>query len=114
MGDNSFTDAPDMISNRLYSCCALVPSSNLHNNRPVVIAIGGHSGGVPEILDYTTTGATWEQIAAPPTDFDSSYNGCSATAIGSKAYMQFHEYVYEMTCEENYQNDESEYIFEMH
>ena len=59
--DNSFTDAPDMISNRLSSCCALIPSSNLHNNRPVVIAIGGQSGGVPEILDYTTTGATWEQ-----------------------------------------------------
>ena len=38
-------------------------------------------------------------VAAPPTDFDSSYNGCSATAIGSKAYMQFHEYVYEMTCD---------------
>ena len=38
-------------------------------------------------------------VAGPPTDFDSGFNGCSATAIGSKAYMQFHEYVYELTCD---------------
>ena len=58
--DNSFTDAPDMISGRAASGCALM-RSNLHNNRPVVLTVGGYYGGLPEMLDYTTIGATWEQ-----------------------------------------------------
>ena len=58
--DNSFTDAPDMISGRSASGCALM-RSNLHNNRPVVLTVGGYYGGLPEMLDYTTIGATWEQ-----------------------------------------------------
>ena len=49
-----------MNSDRTELACALFHSP-MHDNRPVVLALGGcHSGLTAEILDYSIVGAVWE------------------------------------------------------
>ena len=56
---NDFVDGPPMNSDRTELACALFHSP-MHDNRPVVLALGGYAGQTAEILDYSSIGAGWE------------------------------------------------------
>ena len=56
---NNFVQGPPMNSDRTTGACTLFHSP-MHDNRPVVLALGGYAGVTAEILDYSTVGAGWE------------------------------------------------------
>ena len=58
---DTFSDAPSLLFERQHAGCALFYSP-LHDNRPVVFAVGGfgEDAATTEILDYTHTNS-WEQ-----------------------------------------------------
>ena len=56
----SFTDGVKMNYNRENAACTIFKSPN-HGNRPVVFIGGGKEQNTAEILDYSQSGATWEE-----------------------------------------------------
>ena len=58
--DNTFTTGPSLLYQRYYAGCTLFMSP-MHQNRPVVLAVGGHGQSNAEVLDYTITNAAWEE-----------------------------------------------------
>jgi hypothetical protein len=49
----------DATNGRTEGACTLFYSA-LHENRPVVLAVGGQSNPTPQLLDYSTENAVWE------------------------------------------------------
>ena len=56
----TFTDGAKMNYNREEAACTIFKSPN-HGNRPVVFVGGGKEQRTTEILDYSQSGATWEE-----------------------------------------------------
>ena len=56
----TFTDGATMNYNRENAACTIFKSPN-HGNRPVVFVGGGKEQKTAEILDYSQSGATWEE-----------------------------------------------------
>ena len=56
---NDFVEGPPMNSDRTTLACTLF-NSPMHDNRPVVLALGGFAGVTAEILDYSVVGTEWE------------------------------------------------------
>merc|ERR1719464_1338672 len=78
--------------------------SPLHDNREVVLAVGGRGQATAEVLDYTQPNPAWKQIAGLPTDnvdSDFKFDGARAvtSASGKGAIVQFEKHLYELTCE---------------
>jgi hypothetical protein len=79
-------------------------NSPMHENREVVLAVGGYRQATAEVLDYTQPNPAWTTIAGLPTDYVSSYSkfeGARAvtSASGQGAIVQHNEHFYELTCE---------------
>ena len=55
------TEVPSMNYNRTYAGCALIKRSPMHNNRPVVLAVGGYGQATAEVYDYTQPNAEWQK-----------------------------------------------------
>ena len=55
-----FTRGPNLLFKRVRCACTVIKSP-LHADRPVVIVAGGYLEGSVEVLDYTRTGAVWEE-----------------------------------------------------
>lgn len=55
---NTFTTGPSLSYNRDNAACTLF-NSNLHDNRPVVLAAGGWGQATAEVYDYTNDNA-WQ------------------------------------------------------
>ena len=49
----------DATNGRTEGACTLFYSP-LHENRPVVLAVGGQSNPTPQLLDYSSENAVWE------------------------------------------------------
>jgi len=78
--------------------------SPLHDNREVVLAVGGWNEATAEVLDYTQPNSTWTKIAGLPTDltdYDEDFEGARAvtSASGKGAIVQYQKHFYELTCE---------------
>merc|ERR1711971_459818 len=75
--------------------------SPLHDNREVVLAVGGWNEATAEVLDYTQPNPAWTEIAGLPTDYDNTFWGARAvtSASGQGAIVQYHKHFYELTCE---------------
>ena len=56
----TFSRGPSIIKNRRYHGCTLFHSP-LHENRPVVVTMGGFDERSSEILDFTNPDAVWQQ-----------------------------------------------------
>ena len=56
----TFTNGVKMNYNRENAACTVFKSPK-HNNRPVVFVGGGKEQKTAEILDYSQSGATWEE-----------------------------------------------------
>ena len=56
---DDFVEGPPMNNERTTGACTLFYSP-MHNNRPVVLALGGYAGVTTEILDYSVVGTGWE------------------------------------------------------
>ena len=56
--DNSYTNGPSLSADRTHPGCTIFKSP-MHNDRPVVLAAGGHFGATAELYDYTF-GNQWE------------------------------------------------------
>ena len=41
--------------------CALIKRSPMHDNRPVVLAVGGSGEETAEVYDYTQPNAEWQE-----------------------------------------------------
>jgi len=95
-------------------------NSPTHENREVVLAVGGDEQATAEVLDYTQPNPAWTQIAGLPTDYvewdyadswndyDSvphfySYLFYGARAVtsasGKGAIVKFKEHFCQLTCE---------------
>ena len=56
---DDFVEGPPMNSERTELACTLFYSPK-HDNRPVILALGGFAGVTAEILDYSVVGSGWE------------------------------------------------------
>merc|ERR1712183_284766 len=70
--NNTFVTGPTLNFNKLHAAVTIF-NSPYHDNRPVVLAAGGNSLAVAEILDYTTSSA-WEIIDPLPTDYHTAFS----------------------------------------
>jgi len=82
-----------------FGCAAF--KSPLHDNREVVLAVGGYNQATAEVLDYTQPNPAWTEIAGLPTDYDDTFWGATAvtSASGKGAIVQYQKHFYELTCE---------------
>jgi len=82
-----------------FGCAAF--KSPLHDNREVVLAVGGRWQATAEVLDYTQPNPSWTEIAGLPTDYDEVFGGARAvtSASGKGAIVQYEKHFYELTCE---------------
>jgi len=91
---------------RFAAGCAAFKSP-LHDNREVVLAVGGLDETTAEVLDYTQPNPAWTQITGLPTDYDGDFYelgpfyGARAvtSASGQGAIVQYRKHFYELTCE---------------
>jgi len=76
-------------------------NSPLHDNREVVLAVGGKYQATAEVLDYTQPNPAWTQITGLPTDYSNYFWGARAvtSASGQGAIVQYKEHFYKLTCE---------------
>ena len=58
--DDTFTTGPTLLYRKIEAGCTLFMSP-LHENRPIVLAVGGSSQSTAEVLDYTVANAIWEE-----------------------------------------------------
>jgi len=93
---------PPLTFKRSDAGCAVFKSPR-HDNREVVLAVGGLFEATAEVLDYTQPNPAWTEIAGLPTSIYGDYNflGVSAvtSASGKGAIVQFGKHFYELTCE---------------
>ena len=66
---NTFTDGPTMNYMRRYAACARF-KSKLHDNRYVVMSVGGHQISNVELLDYTMPNAQWTESKYLPKNYN--------------------------------------------
>jgi len=106
---NQMSTVPDLLFDRQRAACGWFYSP-LHNNRPVVFAVGGDNEATAEVYDYTvalvssgssTFEKSWEQIGSLPTTYQSSFGGATAvtSATLDGAYVQHEEHLYELQCD---------------
>jgi len=78
-------------------------NSPMHENREVVLAVGGNQQATAEVLDYTQPNPEWREIAGLPTDNVDGWKFDGARAVtsasGQGAIVQHKEHFYELTCE---------------
>merc|ERR1712008_136738 len=78
-------------------------NSPMHDNREVVLAVGGNQQATAEVLDYTQPNPEWREIAGLPTDNVDGWKFDGARAVtsasGQGAIVQHKEHFYELTCE---------------
>jgi hypothetical protein len=94
---------PPLIFERIYFGCAAF-NSPMHDNREVVLAVGGERQATAEVLDYSQPNPAWTKIAGLPTDNVHrvyKFEGARAvtSASGQGAIVQYEEHFYELTCE---------------
>jgi len=93
---------PPLTFKRFGAGCAAFKSP-LHDNREVVLAVGGSKETTAEVLDYTQPNPAWTEITGLPTDnVDSNlFYGARAvtSASGQGVIVQHKEHFYELTCE---------------
>ena len=59
---NTFTiSTPSMNYDRTNAGCTLIKNSPMHENRPVVLVVGGFEQVPAEVYDYTQPNASWQQ-----------------------------------------------------
>ena len=51
---------PSLNYDRRSAACALIKRSPMHDNRPVVLAVGGLGQKTAEVYDYTQPNASWQ------------------------------------------------------
>jgi len=91
---------PQLTFDRYGAGCAAFKSP-LHDNREVVLAVGGGGQATAEVLDYTQPNPVWTEIAGIPTDYDNYFWGARAvtSAPGQGAIVQYNKHFYELICE---------------
>jgi len=91
---------PPLIFGRSSFGCATF-NSPMHDNREVVLAVGGPFVATAEVLDYTQPNPAWTTIAGLPTDYTYAFWGARAvtSASGQGAIVQHEKHFYELTCE---------------
>ena len=93
---------PSMIHDRSHFGCALF-NSPLHDNREVVLAVGGRYQATAEVLDYTQPNQAWTEITELPIEYVDTvkFHGARAvtSASGHGAIVQHNKYFYELKCE---------------
>ena len=57
---NTFSNGTSMLFERVGAGCVVFKSS-IHDNRDVVLIVGGGGENTAEVYDYTTAGSVWEE-----------------------------------------------------
>ena len=57
----NYTTLNSLKYERRNSACALIKNSPLHENRPIVITVGGKRQKTAEVYDYTQPNASWQE-----------------------------------------------------
>ena len=63
MDNNKYNTMPSTKYERIKAACALIKNSPMHDNRPVVLVVGGSHlyAGTAEVFDYTQPNAEWQE-----------------------------------------------------
>jgi len=100
---DTYNSSLPKFKNRFTNGGCTVIRSDYHDGRPVVLLVGGDERNKPEVYDYTTPDAEWEQAGTLPTV---SFNWWGGTRVinspdGKGAIIVNYEKVYELTVDTN-------------